>query len=140
MATRQMARNANRMLTRKRVWSSWDGANIFVEKCKEFDIWSADLKSSYATTVVTMPQPLPTTAKSPDPTLNSACSHGQLTRSDTTDRSALVFLAAEAPPQTTLGGRAGSKSKSQQPYDKDGLLTTTRRAHNSTRPARQKRE
>ena len=67
-------------------------------------------------------KPLPTIAKNPDPTLNSACSNRQLTRGDNTDRSAVVFLAAEAPTPDNLGGRAGSKSKSQQHYDKDGLL------------------
>ena len=77
----------------------------------------------------------PTTAKNLDPTLKSACSKGQLTRKDNTDRSALRFLAAEALPPNNWGGRAGSKSKSQQPYDKDGLLTTTRRTRNSARPA-----
>ena len=39
---------------------------------------------------------------SPDPTLNSACSHGQLTRRDNTDRSFLVLLAAEAPPPNNM--------------------------------------
>ena len=45
----------------------------------------------------------PTTAKNLDPTLKSACSNGQLTRRDNTDRSFPVLLAAEAPPPNNMG-------------------------------------
>ena len=47
----------------------------------------------------------------------------------------VVVLSAEALAPNDLGEKADSESKSQQPYLKDSLLTTTWRTHKSARPA-----
>ena len=77
-----------------------------------------------------------TTAENHDPTLKSACSNGQLTRRDNTDRSALKFLAAEAPPPKQLG-RAGGFKKQVPTALRQGRTLDNHAADAQQRPTRE---